>query len=199
MSTPRSLEPHDRFQAEDEALHAKFHKEHAHAVAFPGWKNETVVRSFLAEGARIVRVSAEQSQGTYKKKIADLHAFVNRELAYSELPADAEAAANRRITYLYVVNKKVQGCLIAEPIDRAFPVLNARRAAGDSQPDEAAGSPKKKLSRPESPLRCSTTSQPAQLGVSRYAPFVCMWCCARAQRVCLSHHTQYLGGQRATA
>lgn len=117
-----------------------------------------------------MRVSVEQSLGTYKKKITDLHAFVNRELAYSELPADAEAAAHRRVTYLYISNKKVHGCIIAEPIERAFPVLNARRTGDSQHTDEAAGSPKKKAAaRPESPLRCSSTAQPAQLGISRYA------------------------------
>ena len=72
-----------------------------------------------------------------------------------------------RVTYLYIVNKKVQGCVIAEPIDRAFPVLLSRRS-DSQQSDDAAGSPKKKRLGTESPLRCSTTAQRAQLGISRY-------------------------------
>lgn len=47
----------------------------------------------------------------HKKKITDLHAFVNRELSYSELTKDTESAADKRVTYLYVQNKKVRtGC-----------------------------------------------------------------------------------------
>lgn len=42
-------------------MHAKFHREHAQATHFPGWKNETLVNSFIAEGSRIVKVSLSVS------------------------------------------------------------------------------------------------------------------------------------------
>lgn len=82
-------------------------------------------------------------------------AYHHQDPAGQRPPPSARDVTSRRQVFFYIVQRQIAGCLVAERVSRAFPMLP--RASSSSSDPEA---------RP-SGVRCSTAAQPCRAGVSR--------------------------------
>ncbi|GJQ78311.1 putative N-acetyltransferase [Trypoxylus dichotomus] len=101
----------------DERMHLNYHNA-KNILSFKGWKNENVVGN-LAD-ARIVKISPGDSK-LWWKKAKDLVEVVNRDLGYFELELNIDSS----VIFLYIKNKTIVGCLIAEPKSEAYKMLTS--------------------------------------------------------------------------
>ncbi|XP_018335732.1 N-acetyltransferase ESCO2-like isoform X1 [Agrilus planipennis] len=100
----------------EELLHLNYHNAGS-IFRFNGWKNERVVEN-LSDG-RIIKILPQDSK-LWWRKVKDLLEIVNRELGIYELSFSLENVQ----VYLFIKNKMVQGCLVAEPKSKAYRMLN---------------------------------------------------------------------------
>ncbi|KRT82866.1 Acetyltransferase [Oryctes borbonicus] len=101
----------------DERMHQNYHNS-KNTLSFKGWKNENVVG--ILPDARIIKVSPGDSK-LWWKKIKDLVEVVNRDLGYFELELNIENS----VVFLYIKNRTIVGCIIAEPKPEAYKMLTS--------------------------------------------------------------------------
>uniref|UniRef100_A0A8D0GSZ9 Establishment of sister chromatid cohesion N-acetyltransferase 2 n=1 Tax=Sphenodon punctatus TaxID=8508 RepID=A0A8D0GSZ9_SPHPU len=137
---------------EDEAQHIQHHQRFLEGIKFVGWKKEHVVEKFWDGKIILVRPN-DPKYAT--KKAEEVRELVDHELGFKQVVLSCPAKTK---TYLFVYDKKIVGCLVAEQIKQAFRVL--------SEPCPPV-SPNQNALEHHRAWRCSTKPEPAICGVSR--------------------------------
>ncbi|XP_058751833.1 protein CHROMOSOME TRANSMISSION FIDELITY 7-like [Vicia villosa] len=118
---------------EDEKLHVQFHKRYTQGIQFRGWNNERVVSS--DKSGRVIMV-LENDPSSHRNKVQEVVKMMEIEMGSGWI-------ANQHCkVYLFISLQKVVGCVIAEPIKEAFPVLSC----SDDGQSASAKKREKKLS-----------------------------------------------------
>ncbi|XP_004707680.1 N-acetyltransferase ESCO2 [Echinops telfairi] len=136
---------------EDELQHGQYHQRFLEGINYTGWKKERVVAQFW--DGKIVLVLPHDPKYAIRK-VEDVQELVDNELGFHQV---ITKCPNKTKTFLFISDeKKVVGCLIAEPIKQAFRVL--------SEPSDPESSTSKECHRA---WQCSDIPQPAVCGISR--------------------------------
>ncbi|KAM4836864.1 N-acetyltransferase ESCO2 [Thomomys bottae] len=136
---------------EDELQHAHHHQRFLEGVKFVGWKRERVVAEFW-DGKIVLILPHDPSYAL--RKVEDVKELVDHELGFQQA---IPKCLNKTKTFLFISDeKRVVGCLIAEPIKQAFRVLS------EASSPESSGC--KESSRA---WQCSNVPEPAVCGISR--------------------------------
>ncbi|XP_034353572.1 N-acetyltransferase ESCO2 [Arvicanthis niloticus] len=130
---------------EDEIQHLQYHHRFLEGIKYVGWKRERVVAEFW-DGKIVLVLPHDPSYAI--KKVEDVQELVDLELGFQQV---VPMYPNKTKTFLFIDEKRVVGCLIAEPIKQAFRVLSEPSAT-------------KECSRA---WRCSDVPEPAICGISR--------------------------------
>ncbi|KAF2883547.1 hypothetical protein ILUMI_22611 [Ignelater luminosus] len=101
----------------DELIHLNYHNA-GNILRFNGWKDERVVAQF-PNNVRIIRIFSSDPK-PWIKKVKDLLEVINRDLGYYEMQINLESSQ----IFLYIKNKTIAGCLVAEPKGVAYRMLN---------------------------------------------------------------------------
>uniref|UniRef100_A0A8C5KVE3 Establishment of sister chromatid cohesion N-acetyltransferase 2 n=1 Tax=Jaculus jaculus TaxID=51337 RepID=A0A8C5KVE3_JACJA len=126
---------------EDEMQHAHYHHRFLEGIKYVGWKRERVVAEFW-DGKIVLVLPRDPSYAL--RKVEDVQELVDHELGFQKV---VPKCSNKTKTFLFISDeKRVVGCLIAEPIKQAFRVLS------------------KECSRA---WQCSDVPEPAICGISR--------------------------------
>ncbi|XP_049613538.1 N-acetyltransferase ESCO2 [Syngnathus scovelli] len=140
--------PEDNFQ------HEQFHQCLLDAIKFVGWKKERVVGEFW--DGKIVLVMPDDPKYAVKKA-DEVRRIADNELGFQQMTLSRPSQAK---TYLFVNDDRmVVGCLVAEPIQKAFRVLE--------QPDQRKDMTKDDFMDRHRAWCCSTVPEKALCGVSR--------------------------------
>ncbi|XP_012630831.1 N-acetyltransferase ESCO2 [Microcebus murinus] len=136
---------------EDEMQHVQHHHRFLEGIKYVGWKKERVVAEFW-DGKIVLVLPRDPSYAL--RKVEDVQELVDSELGFQQVVSQYP---NKTKTFLFISDeKRVVGCLIAEPIKQAFRVLS-----------EPTGP--ESLSSKECPRawQCSNVPEPAICGISR--------------------------------
>ncbi|XP_078506079.1 N-acetyltransferase ESCO2 isoform X2 [Lissotriton helveticus] len=136
---------------EDEAQHVQYHQRLLEGIKFVGWKKERAVADFW--DGKIVLILPDDPKYAIKKA-EEVRELVDSELGFKQATLSCPSKAK---TYMFVSNeKKIVGCLIAEPIKQAFRVLvdPIRKEPQNEAENQRA-------------WRCSTKPEAAICGISR--------------------------------
>ncbi|KAK7907570.1 hypothetical protein WMY93_016182 [Mugilogobius chulae] len=140
--------PEDNFQ------HSQFHQRFLDAIRYVGWKKERVVAEFW--DGKIILVMPEDPKYAIKKA-EDVRQVADSELGFQQVALTRPALAK---TYLFInSDRMVVGCLVAEPIRRAFRVL--------VQADQEKDMTKDDFMERHRAWCCSTVPEQAICGISR--------------------------------
>lgn len=136
---------------EDELQHVRHHHRFLEGIKYTGWKKERVVAEFW-DGKIVLVLPHDPSYAI--RKVEDVQELVDNELGFHQV---VPRCPNKTKTFLFISDdKKVVGCLIAEPIKQAFRVL--------SEPTGPESASSKECHRA---WQCSDVPQPAVCGISR--------------------------------
>ncbi|XP_058526038.1 N-acetyltransferase ESCO2 [Ochotona princeps] len=136
---------------EDEMQHTQYHHRFLEGIRYTGWKKERIVAEFW-DGKIVLVLPHDPSYAV--KKVEDVKELVDCELGFQHV---VPKCSNKVKTFLFISDeKKVVGCLIAEPIKQAFRVL--------SEPADPDSSSSQECHRA---WQCSDVPQPAVCGISR--------------------------------
>lgn len=103
----------------DETSHRDYHDHLLTALKYTGWKKENLVREPDHLGGRVIVVSGQDSQHWWQK-VEEVREVVDNELGFSE---NSIRTREHTKVFLYVLDRRVVGCLIAEKIDKAYRVV----------------------------------------------------------------------------
>ncbi|KAK3763624.1 hypothetical protein RRG08_057044 [Elysia crispata] len=135
---------------EDEAAHSKFHKRLLEVLKYPGWKNPRVLQEYPEDLGKVIMVMVDDPKHM-RKKVDEVNQVMARELGFPDNP---NSFVNRQQkVFLYVYEKEIAGCCVAEPIKQGYRIL-----PGDMDKTETSGL---------RPWRCSDTPEAAFVGISR--------------------------------
>ncbi|XP_070585801.1 N-acetyltransferase ESCO2 [Erythrolamprus reginae] len=138
---------------EDEAHHVQYHQRFIEGIKYTSWKNELVIAEFW--DGKIILILQNDPKHVIKKA-DDICKLVDNELGFKHV---VQTDPSQTKTYLFVSNeKKIVGCLIAEPVKQAFRVL--------SEP-VTVESPTKKSLEQQRAWCCSTKPEKVFCGISR--------------------------------
>ncbi|XP_074240196.1 N-acetyltransferase ESCO2 isoform X2 [Saimiri boliviensis] len=136
---------------EDEMQHVQHHHRFLEGIKYVGWKKERVVAEFW-DGKIVLVLPRDPSFAI--KKVEDVQELVDNELGFQQV---VPKCPNKIKTFLFISDeKRVVGCLIAEPIKQAFRVL--------SEPTGMQSPNSKECPRA---WQCSDVPEPAVCGISR--------------------------------
>nr|XP_012290727.1 N-acetyltransferase ESCO2 isoform X1 [Aotus nancymaae] len=136
---------------EDEMQHLQHHHRFLEGIKYVGWKKERVVAEFW-DGKIVLVLPRDPSFAI--KKVEDVQELVDNELGFQQV---VPKCPNKIKTFLFISDeKRVVGCLIAEPIKQAFRVL--------SEPTSLQSPNSKECPRA---WQCSDVPEPAVCGISR--------------------------------
>ncbi|ERE91357.1 N-acetyltransferase ESCO2 isoform X1 [Cricetulus griseus] len=130
---------------EDEVQHLQYHHRFLEGIKYVGWKRERVVAEFW-DGKIVLVLPQDPSYAI--KKVEDVQDLVDMELGFHHV---VPKCPNKTKTFLFIDEKRVVGCLIAEPIKQAFRVLSEPNATKESS----------------RAWQCSDVPEPAICGISR--------------------------------
>ncbi|XP_070336718.1 N-acetyltransferase ESCO2 isoform X1 [Odocoileus virginianus] len=137
--------------SEDELQHVQHHHRFVEGIKYTGWKKERVVAEFW-DGKIVLVLPRDPSYAI--RKVEDVQELVDNELGFQQV---VPKYPNKTKTLLFISDeKKVVGCLIAEPIKQAFRVL--------SEPTGPETPSSKECQRA---WQCSDVPEPAVCGISR--------------------------------
>ncbi|XP_077345345.1 N-acetyltransferase ESCO2 [Lithobates pipiens] len=170
---------------EDETQHAQYHQRLLESIRYVGWKKERVVAEFW--DGKILMICPDDPKYTLRKA-EEVRELVDSELGFQQTHL---IFPGKTRTYLFVSNdKKIVGCLIAEPIKQAFRVLPEPVPGVKSPHDDA-------LERHRA-WRCSSDPEPAICGISRIWVFALMRRKAIASRLVDSMRSSFIYGSHLT-
>ncbi|CAL4180359.1 unnamed protein product, partial [Meganyctiphanes norvegica] len=132
----------------DEASHQAYHDGFVSSVRFTGWKTERVVRELDHIGGRVIMVSPTDGVHAWRK-VEEIRDIVDRDLGFSDTCIRNKESTN---VFLYILDKRIIGCLVAEKIDKAFRVVPQ-----EQKEDSGAG----RL------ICCSNKAEKVYVGISR--------------------------------
>jgi len=113
---------------QDEASHQAYHDGFVSSVRFTGWKNERVVREFDHIGGRVIMVNPTDGVQWWRK-VEEIRDIVDRELGFSDTVIRNKENTN---VFMYILEKRIIGCLIAEKIDKAYRVVPQENKDGSA-------------------------------------------------------------------
>ncbi|KAH0724357.1 hypothetical protein KY284_000222 [Solanum tuberosum] len=102
---------------EDEKFHKTFHKNYTHGIPLKGWRNERIIRIPSLEIGRIILV-LDDDPTPQKNKVKEVVKMMEMELG------DGWIYHQLCKVYLFISSQRVSGCLVAEPIKRAYKILS---------------------------------------------------------------------------
>ncbi|XP_060129194.1 N-acetyltransferase ESCO2 isoform X2 [Zootoca vivipara] len=144
---------------EDETQHAQYHQRFLEGIKYVSWKNEHVAAEFW--DGKIVLILQDDPKYAIKKAEA-VRELVDNELGFKHVVLRCPTQ-----TYLFVsTEKKIVGCLIAEPVRQAYQVL--------SEPTTVSGSPTNDSLEHQRAWCCSTKPEKVFCGISRIWVFSLM-------------------------
>ncbi|XP_033085265.1 N-acetyltransferase ESCO2 isoform X1 [Trachypithecus francoisi] len=136
---------------EDEMQHVQHHHRFLEGIKYVGWKKERVVAEFW-DGKIVLVLPHDPSFAI--KKVEDVQELVDNELGFQQV---VPKCPNKIKTFLFISDeKRVVGCLIAEPIKQAFRVLSEPAGPGSPTSTECSRA-----------WQCSDVPEPAVCGISR--------------------------------
>jgi len=103
----------------DEASHQAYHDGFVSSVRFTGWKTERVVRELDHIGGRVIMVGPTDAVHAWRK-VEEIREIVDRDLGFSDTCIRNK---DQTSVYMYILDKRIIGCLIAEKIDKAYRVV----------------------------------------------------------------------------
>ncbi|KAL5545726.1 hypothetical protein UlMin_005413 [Ulmus minor] len=101
---------------EDEKSHKAFHKDYTHGVPFKGWVNERVIHMPEIEGSRILMV-LDDEPSVHRNKVQEVVKMMEFELGSGWI------FHKLCKVFLFISSHRVAGCLVAEPIEKAFKIF----------------------------------------------------------------------------
>uniref|UniRef100_A0A803PFR4 Protein CHROMOSOME TRANSMISSION FIDELITY 7 n=1 Tax=Cannabis sativa TaxID=3483 RepID=A0A803PFR4_CANSA len=101
----------------DEKTHKEFHKNYTHGIQFKGWSVERLIHMPTMEGGRIVMV-LDCDSNAQKNKVKEVVNLMEIELGNGFI------FHKFCKVLLFILSNRVAGCLIAEPIEKAFKVIS---------------------------------------------------------------------------
>lgn len=104
-------------EEEDEKAHKAFHKVYTHGVPFKGWCNERVIHMPYTEGGRIVLV-LDCDPPAHRNKVEEVVKMMETELGSGWIYHKSCKV------YMFISSQRIVGCLLAEPIKKAFKILS---------------------------------------------------------------------------
>ncbi|KAJ9693276.1 hypothetical protein PVL29_012147 [Vitis rotundifolia] len=116
----------------DEQVHKAFHKNFTHGIQFKGWRNERIIRMPSTGGGRIVLV-LDGDPPAHKNKVHEVVKIMEVEFGGGWIfHKDCKV-------YLFISSQRVAGCLVAEPIKKAYKILlsSADERSDDTSSKEA--------------------------------------------------------------
>nr|CAD7265992.1 unnamed protein product [Timema shepardi] len=102
---------------DDEMSHLNFHNS-SKSLKFAGWKQERVVGEY--GNGRVVLITPNDSK-VWCKKAADVVEVADKDLGYAESGLNI---SNSKV-YLYIEDRQVVGCLVAEHVTEAHRLLSS--------------------------------------------------------------------------
>ncbi|KAH0643328.1 hypothetical protein KY290_034938 [Solanum tuberosum] len=102
---------------EDEQFHKTFHKNYMHGIPFKGWRNERKLRIPSLEIGRIILV-LDNDPPPQRNKVQEVVKMMEMELG------DGWIYHQLRKVYLFISSQRISGCLVAEPIKKAYKILS---------------------------------------------------------------------------
>ncbi|CAN2390713.1 post-translational protein acetylation [Pristimantis euphronides] len=169
---------------EDDAQHAQYHQRLLESIRYVSWKKERVVAEFW--NGKIVMICPGDPKYALRKA-EEVRELVDTELGFQQTIL---SSPSRTRTYLYVSgDKRIVGCLIAEPIKQAFRVV--------SEPTSSESAPASVLERHRA-WRCSSEAQPAICGISRIWVFALMRRKSVASRLVDTMRSSFVYGSHLT-
>lgn len=111
----------------EEIMHNNHHSA-GNVLRFNGWKHEHIVAENI--DSRIIRVTVHDSK-MWWKKIKELMLIVNKDLGLF----DANINMDKHVVYLYIRQRSIGGCVVAEPKREAYRFLPALLDSATSDVD----------------------------------------------------------------
>ncbi|KAF5823416.1 putative N-acetyltransferase ESCO, zinc-finger, N-acetyltransferase ESCO, acetyl-transferase [Helianthus annuus] len=102
---------------DDERLHKEFHKSYTHGIGFKGWRNERVIDTHSSQNGRVILVQNDDPPA-HIKKVEEVIKMMEMELG------DGWIFHKDCKVYLYISSHRVAGCLVAEPIKKAYRLIS---------------------------------------------------------------------------
>ncbi|BAU01453.1 hypothetical protein VIGAN_11069200 [Vigna angularis var. angularis] len=102
---------------QDEKSHNEFHKSYTQGILFRGWTKENVIPLPSLDTGRVV-LFLETDRSSHRKKVEEVVRMMEIEIGSGWILHE------RCKVYLFVSLNRVAGCLVAEPIEKAFRVVS---------------------------------------------------------------------------
>ncbi|TYK25316.1 protein CHROMOSOME TRANSMISSION FIDELITY 7 [Cucumis melo var. makuwa] len=106
-----------RGDQDDEQSHKAFHKKYTCGIQFKGWTRERVIDTPSVEGGRILLV-LDSDPSAHKNKVEEVVKMMEKELGSGWILHKNYQA------YLFVLSQRIVGCLVVEPITKAYKVVS---------------------------------------------------------------------------
>lgn len=114
----------------DEISHNRHHDHFVNSLKFLGWKKEKLVRDMDHLGGRVVMVSSDDPPH-YWRKVEDICEIIDAELGFSENSIKAKETTK---VFLYILERRIVGCLVAEKIDKAYKIIHQASTRDTARP-----------------------------------------------------------------
>ncbi|XP_027066732.1 protein CHROMOSOME TRANSMISSION FIDELITY 7 [Coffea arabica] len=102
----------------DEKVHKTFHKNYTHGIQFKGWRNERVIYVPSLDTGRVIIVLSDDPPAQ-RSKVQDVVKMMEMDLG------DGWIFHQHCKVYLFVSSGRVTGCLVAEPIEKAYRIVSS--------------------------------------------------------------------------
>nr|XP_043611240.1 protein CHROMOSOME TRANSMISSION FIDELITY 7 [Erigeron canadensis] len=109
---------------EDGKLHKEFHKNYTHGIRLKGWRNERLVNTDSLESGRVILVLNDDPPA-HVNKVQEVIKMMEMELG------DGWIFHKHCKVYLFISSQRVAGCLVAEPIKKAYRLVTNSNAKSD--------------------------------------------------------------------
>ncbi|KAG8375028.1 hypothetical protein BUALT_Bualt10G0057000 [Buddleja alternifolia] len=100
----------------DEKVHKTFHKSYTHGIPFKRWRGERIID--VLEKGRIILVQ-DGDPPAQQNKVKEVVQMMEIELG------DGWILNNQSKVYLFISSQRISGCLVAEPIKKAYKILSS--------------------------------------------------------------------------
>ncbi|KAJ8556484.1 hypothetical protein K7X08_032236 [Anisodus acutangulus] len=101
----------------DEKFHKTLHKNYTHGIPFKGWRNERILQIPSPAIGRIILV-LDDDPPPQRNKVQEVVKMMEMELG------DGWIYHQLCKVYLFISSQRISGCLVAEPIKKAYKILS---------------------------------------------------------------------------
>jgi N-acetyltransferase len=163
-------------QAMDEQMHSKYHQKFSNGISFPGWAEEQVLATFADNGGRIIEAvdagnkkvtnvidMMDRDLGGYRETLSQRD--INQQQALQQKQKQKQHGPERIL--LYVVSKKVVGCVVARRIKKAYRIKDIPELCAANASSMAIAAAIMAEGKQEEETTKPAQSEPAQLGIEK--------------------------------